>query len=115
MAAERRSPAARAAVGLVYAALSVWWTWPLAGHLSDHVVDTVAMHGPFGWLAQADILLVAWALAWDVHALATAPLHLLDANIFHPAAASLASADHFLGNLPLSAPVQLVGGNPLLA
>jgi hypothetical protein len=113
--AERRSLARTAAIGLLYAALSLWWTWPLAAHLSDHVVDTVAMHGPFGWLAQADILLVVWALAWDLHALATAPLHFLDANIFHPAAASLARADHFVGNLPLSAPVQLLTGNPLLA
>jgi hypothetical protein len=115
MAADRMSWAGAGAVGLAYAALSAWWTWPLAAHLSDHVVDTVAMHGPFGWLAQADILLVVWALAWDVHALLTAPLHLLDANIFYPAAGALARADHFLGNLPLSAPVQLATGNPLLA
>jgi hypothetical protein len=115
MAPERWTWAGAAAMGLVYGALSVWWTWPLAAHLPDHVVDTVAMHGPFGWLAQADILLVVWALAWDLHALLTAPLHLLDANIFWPAAGSLARADHFIGNLPLSAPLQLATGNPLFA
>jgi hypothetical protein len=115
MASERWTWAGAAAMGLVYGALSVWWTWPLAAHLSDHVVDTVAMHGPFGWLAHADILLVVWALAWDLHALLTAPLHLLDANIFWPAPAALARADHFIGNLPLSAPLELATGNPLFA
>ena len=88
MAPERWTWAGAAAMGLVYGALSVWWTWPLAAHLPDHVVDTVAMHGPFGWLAQADILLVVWALAWDLHALLTAPLRILDANIFWPADAA---------------------------
>src|SRR4029453_7772971 len=56
-----------------------------------------------------------WALAWDVHALGTAPLSLLDANVFHPAAWALARADHFLGQLPLFAPVYAATGNPVLA
>jgi hypothetical protein len=115
MAAEPRPRRDAAVVALGYAALALWWTWPLGARLADHVVDTVAMHGPFGWLAHADVLLVVWALAWDVHALGTAPLGLFDANIFHPAPGTLLRADHFLGNLPLFAPVHLATGNPVLA
>ena len=81
-----------AAAGVFYGLLAVWWTWPLARHLPDHVVDGVALHGAFGWLAVADVLLYVWTLAWDVHALGTAPLSLLDANVFYPATWSLARA-----------------------
>jgi hypothetical protein len=103
------------AVTLAYLLLATWTTWPLARELPDHVVDTVARQGPFGWLTLADIYLVIWALAWDVHALVTAPLSLFDANVFHPARWALARADHFLGNLPLFAPFYLVSDNPVLA
>ena len=82
-----------AAAAVAYGALAVWWTWPLARHLPDHVVDGVALHGGFGWLVIADVLLVVWALAWDVHALAGSPLSLLDANVLYPATWALARAD----------------------
>ena len=82
-------------------------TWPLPARLSDHVVDSVAIHGPFGWLAVADILLCVWVLAWDLHALATAPLALLDGNVFHPSAAAVLRADHFLGNPDRIGPLAL--------
>jgi hypothetical protein len=107
-------PAALGAAA-AYGALAIWITWPLPQRLSDHVVDTVALHGPFGWLALADIRLVAWALAWDVHALLHAPGALFDANVFHPARWALARSDHFLGNVPLFAPVWLASHNAILA
>jgi hypothetical protein len=103
-----------AAAAVAYGVLAVWWTWPMARHLSDHVVDGVALHGAFGWLAIADVLLYVWTLAWDVHALAAAPLSLLDANVFYPATWALARADHFLGHLPLFAPVYVATRNPVL-
>ncbi len=103
-----------AAAAVAYGLLATWWTWPLGRHLGDHVVDGVAIHGAFGWLAVADVLLYVWTLAWDVHALTTAPLSLLDANVFHPAAWALARADHFLGHLPLFAPIYAVTRNPVL-
>jgi len=106
---------AAGAAATAYVALALWVTWPLPRRLGDHVVDTVALQGPFGWLALADILLVVWALAWDVHALVTAPLSLFDANVFHPARWALARSDHFLGNLPLFAPIYLASHNPVLA
>ena len=99
----------------VYVLLALWMTWPLAARMSDHVVDTVALHGPFGWLTLADTLLVVWALAWDAHALTSAPLALFDANVFHPARWALARSDHFLGNLPIAGPIYLLTDNPVLA
>ena len=113
-ARDRNAPVHLATAAVAYGLLAVWWTWPLPRHLSDHVVDGVALHGAFGWLAIADVLLYVWTLAWDVHALAAAPLSLLDANVFYPATWALARADHFLGHLPLFAPVYLATRNPVL-
>src|SRR4029077_1928797 len=76
-----RRSTAWAGAGAAYAALTAWATWPLLGGIGHHVVDPVATHGPIGWLTLADVLLVIWALAWDVHALLTAPLALFDANV----------------------------------
>jgi hypothetical protein len=87
--------------GLLTAA-AVLITWPLAGHLGSGVTDL------------GDPLLHSWVLAWDLHALGTAPGHLFDANIFHPRRWTLAFADHLVGLLPLAAPVGLAGGGPIL-
>ncbi len=57
----------------------------------------------------------AWILAWDVHALATNPAHLYDANIFYPFHDVLAYQDTLLGLLPFAAPVLLLTGNAVLA
>jgi hypothetical protein len=115
LATARCHPAIEAAlVTACYVALAVWATWPIAGALTDHIVDAVALHGSFGWLISADILLVIWALAWDVHALLTQPLSLFDANIFYPSRWALARSDHFLGNLVLFAPTYLATGNAVL-
>jgi hypothetical protein len=103
------------AAAAAYAGLTAWATWPLPAGAGHHVVDAVALQGSFGWLTLADVRLVIWALAWDVHALGTAPLALFDANIFHPARWALARSDHFLGNLPVFAPIYLASGNPVLA
>jgi hypothetical protein len=76
---------------------------------------------PFAWQAAThatdlcDSLLTTWILSWDLHALATAPLHLFDANIFYPALRTLALSEHMLGNVPLFAAVALATDNPLLA
>ena len=62
-----------------------------------------------------DPLLTTWILAWDVHALTTAPLRLLDANMFHPHRWTLAYTEHLLGLVPLVGPARLAGAGPLLA
>jgi hypothetical protein len=64
---------------------------------------------------QADNFLITWILSWNCHALATAPLQLFDANIFHPARATLAGSEHMLGHLPLFAPAYVLTENPVAA
>jgi hypothetical protein len=66
-----------------------------------------------GMLGQ-DCLLHAWSIAWDQHALATAPCSLPDANIFFPERATLLYSDHLVGLALVSAPLRLVTDNPLL-
>ena len=80
-----------ALVLLLLAALAVVLTWPAAAHLGSVVVDL------------GDPLLTTWILAWDVHALTTAPLRFLDANMFHPHRWTLAYTEHLLGLVPLVA------------
>src|SRR5262249_54103098 len=59
--------------------------------------------------------LIVWALAWDTHALFTAPLRLFDANIFYPSRLSLAYSEHFLGYVPMFALPYAATGNPIFA
>ena len=88
---------------LLLTALAVILTWPAAAHLGSVVVNL------------GDPLLTVWILAWDVHALTTAPLRLLDANIFHPHRWTLIYTDHLLGLVPLVALPRLLGASVLLA
>jgi hypothetical protein len=61
-----------------------------------------------------DCLLHAWTIAWDQHALATAPCAVGDANIFHPERGTLFYSDHLLGLAILTAPLRLVTDDVLL-
>jgi hypothetical protein len=62
---------------------------------------------------EGDARLVAWALAWDNHAVLTsAPL--FDANIFFPAQNALAYGEHFFGISLFSLPVYLLTHNTAL-
>jgi hypothetical protein len=111
----RRAPQAGelAAVATVYCGLALWWLWPLPLHLATHSAYTA--QGTLSDFQIADWYLIAWALAWGAHALVTDPLHLFDANAFHPAPFSLAFSDHFLGHQPLFAPPYWASGNAVLA
>jgi hypothetical protein len=113
----RRARAAAVPAFLTAGALlvAVWGTWPMALHLGTHVYDPAQSHGIGAWAIRPDIYLTIWILAWDVHALTTAPAELLRANIFHPSPASLLQMDHMLGALPLYFPLALLAGDPLLA
>lgn len=64
---------------------------------------------------EADINLINWVLAWDWHALTTAPASLFQANIFHPAPNALASSEHLLGHLPVFGPAFAITGNAVFA
>lgn len=64
------------------------------------MVDFARLEGgdqPLVHLSFADGQLNAWIIAWVQHALATAPLSLFDANIFHPTPGILAGSEHLLG------------------
>lgn len=66
----------------------------------------------YGWV---DLHLHLWTLAWVSHAVVTDPLHVFDANVFHPAPLTLAGSDHLLGALPVAGPVYWLTGNPVAA
>jgi hypothetical protein len=93
---------------VLYAAAVVWLTWPLAPSARDHLANIA---GP----SSTDLPYIAWALAWQTHALASDPARYLDANIYAPAPHTLAYCDQGLAALPVFAPVFLATGNPTLA
>jgi hypothetical protein len=99
------------AVFLLYAGMTCWWLWPLPNVWSDHSALFNRDYAP----SVADGYLITWALAWDTHALLTNPLHLFDANIFHPSKLALAYSEHFLGYVPIFGPIYMISGNALLA
>ena len=95
----------------LYLAIAVAWLWPVMADPAATRPDIKAQNS----LILADYYLIVWALAWDSHALVTSPLHLFDANTFHPSPRSLAFSEHFLGMVPLFAPTYWATGNPILA
>lgn len=100
----RRTERAAAALG-VYASLVVWLTWPLGAHLATRLPAA----------CRFDALYGIWALAWNTHALTTAPWRLLDANIYHPAPHALLYGPSAFGLLPYFAPTFVLTGNPALS
>jgi hypothetical protein len=89
---------------LVFAALAVIHTWPLATAPARLSLN-----------ANGDAQLNEWILAWVVHQLPRDPLHLFDANIFHPETGSLAFSEPLIVPALLGAPVFWLGGSPVLA
>lgn len=83
--------------------LAIAMTWPLAHNLRHHLVS---------W---GDPVFQAWTMAWDLRALATAPLHVFDANIFYPYRNTLAYSDYLFGQAAMIAPVLIATGNAILA
>ncbi len=89
-------------VGVLFTALAVAHTWPLAtdlAHLSR--VD------------NADTQLNAWTVSWIAHQLPRDPLHLFDANIFHPAPHTLAYSEPLLVPGLVGAPLRWLGASPI--
>ena len=95
---------------LVYTAITLWATWPLARGLTRDVAWDLG-----------DPVLVIWAIAWncsqllailggDVSRLGT----YFDANIFAPAPNTLAYSEHFVAQAVQALPVYAVTGNAVL-
>jgi len=107
-AAKRTRLAAAAAVLILYAGGIVWLTWPLGAHLGSHLPNTSIA-------CRSDTLHTAWTLAYQSHALATAPARFLDANIYHPAQNTLFYSGPCFAALPYYLPLFLSTGNPAFA
>src|SRR5215831_11473214 len=84
------------AVLAVFVALTVVLTLPLSFEPASRAMAL-----------SADTRLFLWTLSWDVHALLHQPLHLFDANIFHPEPRTLAYSEHVVGSAVLGAPFLL--------
>jgi hypothetical protein len=83
-------------VTLFYAALTIAATWPQAIH-------------PGSVPPNQDAWLNLWRLAWIAHELPRDPLHLFDANIYHPEPATLAYSDATLLQGLAAAPLIWLG------
>jgi len=62
-----------------------------------------------------DTRLFLWTLAWDAHALASAPFAIFDANIFYPEPRTLAYSEHQIGSALIASPIIYLTNDPLLA
>jgi hypothetical protein len=91
----------KAAMLLLFIALTAGMTWPQARHLSTNVHDS------------DDPLLSIWRVAWVAHALANSPSELLNANIFHPEPRTLAYSDAVLLQGAIGAPFIWSGVSPI--
>ena len=97
----RRAAAWLVAIAAVFG-LSVVATWPQALQMRT----ALASHH--------DAYFSVWRLAWIAHALVTRPLHLFDANIFHPTTGTLAYSDAMLLEGVVGAPLFWIGLPPVL-
>lgn len=100
-AADREMTGVRAA--LLFAALSIVHTWPLASapaRLSRN--------------DNADTILNEWAVAWVAHQAHRDPIHLFDANIFYPERRTLAFSEPLIVPAAMGAPALWLGASPVL-
>ena len=87
-----------------FGALTVAMTYPLAFRL-----------GTVGRIDNGDGQLSIWNVAWVARTLVTDPLHVFDANIFHPHRWTLAYSETNLGAGALAIPVYWATRNPYAA
>ena len=95
--------ARHAPVAILFLVLAAAMTWPLVLHLPTAVP------------APGDPFLNTWILDWDWYATFHRPLHLFQANIFHPAHDSLAFSENLYGLAILLFPLRILGMAPLTA
>lgn len=93
-----------AVVSAVLAVLTVVMTLPFSLSPGSQVVADLP-----------DTHLYIWTLAWDVYAFLHQPLHIFDANIYHPFANTLAYSENLIGSAFIAAPFIWLTGNPVLA
>ena len=88
----------------LFVLLAVAHTWPLAS-------------APRTWSRNdnADTVLHEWIMAWVSHQAVHDPIHLFDANIFHPERYTLAYSDPLIVESAMAAPLLWTGASPVLA
>lgn len=91
--------------------------WSLAASLFAGLTTIAMWPQPLQWRTHTpghhDALFSMWRLSWIGEALTTAPLHLFDAPIFHPATRTLAFSDAIFLQGLLATPA-LAAGAPVL-
>lgn len=87
---------------LLFTLLTAVMTWPQAAHIGSRALD------------HQDVFFNMWRFGWFAHALATAPSHLLDGNIFHPEPRTLTFSDAMPVESLLAAPLLWSGLPPVL-
>ena len=87
----------------LFALVAIIHTWPLATDLT-HLSRVDAPDAQF----------IMWAISWVAHRLPTDPLHLFDANIFHPERYTLAYSEPFLVPAIIGAPLHWLGASPIV-
>jgi hypothetical protein len=92
-----------AAAALIFVALAMVMTWPLALNLGR-----AAAH-------PGDPYITVWMLDWDWWATLHQPLSLFDANTFYPARYSLAFSENLYGIALLLFPLRMLGIGPVAA
>jgi hypothetical protein len=92
------------AVLLLGSLLTVTMTWPLAYKI-----------GRLGRIDNGDGQLSIWNVAWVARTLVVDPVHVFDANIFHPHTDTLAYSENNLGAGILAIPGYWATRNPLTA
>lgn len=93
-----------AGVLVLGAVLTVVMTWPLAPKI-----------GRLGRIDNGDGQLSIWNVAWVARTLVLDPVHVFDANIFHPHTDTLAYSENNLGAGILAIPGYWLNQNPLTA
>ena len=98
-----RAGAARlVAVTLLLVALTAAMTWPQLEYLGTRARE------------HQDVYFNMWRLRWFAHALATAPLHIFDGNIFYPEPRTLTYSDAMIVEGLVGAPLLWAGVPPML-
>lgn len=92
-----------AGAAVLFVALAVAMTWPLAWNLDRAVSD------------PGDPFINTWILDWDWYATFHQPLSLFDANAFHPARYSLAYSENLYAIAVPLFPLRAAGVGPLTA
>ena len=100
----KRSARVFALAATVYVALTAVMTYPQMRFLTQAVVPD-----------YGDPLLSTWRLSWLAHQLPRDPLHLFDANIFHPERYALAFSDAMIVPSLMVAPLVWSGVHQIVA